>query len=86
MKELTFKEQVLYLYRSGIHTVKNIKEYILGSIRYAWYNLYICKDEFDKSLSIDTKYYLQLSKEGQKKYLKNLVKRRNNAHNRDIKL
>lgn len=67
-------------------TVKDISEYIFGSIRYIWYNLYTRKDEFDKSLSIDTKYYLQLSKEGQKKYLKNLVKRRNNAHNCDIKL
>lgn len=84
MENLTFKEHILYLYFRSIHTAKNIKEYVLGSIRYIWHNLYIRKDEFDVSLSIDTKYYLQLSKKNQKKYLCNLVKRRNKAHYRDI--
>ncbi len=65
-------------------TVKDISEYILGSIKYAWYNLYTRKDEFDKSLSIDTKYYLQLNKEEQERYLRNLTKRRKKAHKRDL--
>ena len=52
--------------------------------RQFWNRLYIRKDEFHKSLDLDLKLMVDLNKEDQKKYLLDLIRRRDIAHRRDL--
>lgn len=52
--------------------------------RQFWNRLYIRKDEFHKSLDLDLKLMMDLNKEDQKKYLLDLIRRRDIAHRRDL--
>lgn len=49
-----------------------------------WNKLWIRKDEFHSSLNLDTDALLRLDKEGKKAYLRDLMRRRNLAHYRDL--
>lgn len=57
---------------------------IPARIRQGWYRLWVRKDEFHESLSLDIDYYQILSKDDRIKYMKDLVRRREIAHQRDL--
>jgi len=57
---------------------------LIAKIRHSWYKSYIRKDEFHKSLDIDIDLLVNLNKDEKKRYMKNLVKRRNIAYNKNI--
>jgi hypothetical protein len=63
------------------------KQYI-GSIptriRHRWHALWVRKDEFHKSLNLDIDYYSVLSKKDREIYMRDLVRRRELAHQRDL--
>ncbi|PJA87132.1 MAG: hypothetical protein CO141_01095 [Candidatus Moranbacteria bacterium CG_4_9_14_3_um_filter_42_9] len=50
----------------------------------AWYRLWIRKDEFHKSLSLDPFAIRDMDTNRKFKYLNNLARRRNIAHQRDM--
>ncbi|OQB09009.1 MAG: hypothetical protein BWY21_00968 [Parcubacteria group bacterium ADurb.Bin216] len=50
-----------------------------------WHRLWIRQDEFHKSFDIDLEAMSCMSREEQEYYLAELTKRRNIAHERDIK-
>lgn len=52
--------------------------------RYDQVRSYLIKDEFDRSLDINTEIALYLSKNERSAYMTNLYRRRQKAHNRDI--
>jgi len=56
-----------------------------GGIILWWYRLYIRKDEFHHSLDLDHKVMLNMNDKERKKYLDDLVKRREIAHKRDLR-
>ena len=67
-------------------TIKNIKRKIWNKyILHVWNNLYIRKDEFHKSLDLDLNAMLVMDKKEREKYYKNIMKRRNIAHEKDLK-
>ena len=49
-----------------------------------WNRLWIRKDEFHSSLEMDARAMLEMDKEERKKYINDLVKRRQIAHDRDM--
>ena len=49
-----------------------------------WHKLWIRKDEFHKSLDMDPVAMLEMNKKERKKYFADLVKRREEAHQRDL--
>jgi len=53
-------------------------------IRHEWNTLWIRKDEFHKSLDIDSQLLQYLSKDGVEKYVANLSVRRAIAHKRGL--
>ncbi len=50
----------------------------------AWYRLWIRKDEFHRSLSIDPFAMRGMDEHQKSKYITDLLKRRNIAHQRDM--
>lgn len=50
-----------------------------------WFNFIIKENEFDKSLNLNGFKMVNMSREDRKKYLENLIKRRNLAHELDLK-
>ena len=50
-----------------------------------WFTFKIKKDEFHKSLDLSHVEMLKLNKEDREKYIMNIVKKRNLAHEMDIK-
>lgn len=57
---------------------------IPARIRQSWYRLWIRKDEFHRSLDLDADYLMYLDDEQRSEYLKDLVRRREIAHQRDL--
>ncbi len=53
-------------------------------LRHFWDCLWVRKDEFHKSLEMNTEYMTGLDHEGVRKYLGDLEKRRRIAHERDL--
>ncbi|OQA38740.1 MAG: hypothetical protein BWY51_00782 [Parcubacteria group bacterium ADurb.Bin316] len=49
-----------------------------------WHRLYIRKDEFHRSLNMDGAAMLEMNEKERKKYLADLVRRREIAHQRDL--
>lgn len=49
-----------------------------------WHRLYIRKDEFHRSLDMDGAAMLEMNEQERKKYLEDLVRRREIAHQRDL--
>lgn len=49
-----------------------------------WYRFWIRKDEFHKSLDMDILAMMEMNKEERKKYLLDLLKRREIAHQRGM--
>jgi hypothetical protein len=49
-----------------------------------WHRLYIRKDEFHRSLNMDGAAMLEMNEKERKKYLADLVHRREIAHQRDL--
>ncbi|MGM0408844.1 MAG: hypothetical protein ACQERU_12740 [Bacteroidota bacterium] len=49
-----------------------------------WHRLYIRKDEFHRSLDMDGATMLEMNEQERKKYLADLVRRREIAHQRDL--
>ncbi len=49
-----------------------------------WNRAWIRKDEFDQSLNMDARVLVDMSEEDRKKYISDLVRRRNIAHERDL--
>ncbi|QQR64683.1 hypothetical protein IPH92_03925 [Candidatus Kaiserbacteria bacterium] len=49
-----------------------------------WSRLWIRKDEFHSSLSLDTSAMIEMTKDELAVYLRDIVRRRNIAHNRDL--
>jgi hypothetical protein len=67
------------------HPLSAVYESKWGSkIRLAWNCLWIRKDEFHKSLSIDEVAMRKMTPKEKSDYLENLLKRRSAAHYRDI--
>lgn len=56
---------------------------LLWRLRLWWSRLYIRKDEFHQSLSLDPFAYTEMNKEQRSKYLIDLASRRFIAHERD---
>jgi len=52
--------------------------------KFVWYNLWIRKNEFHKSLNIDSETIYYGSEKFKEKYMKNLLKRRQAAHDGDL--
>lgn len=50
-----------------------------------WYRLWVRKNEFHKSLDFDFEAMMVMNQKGRKKYWKDLAKRRQKAHERDLK-
>lgn len=65
------------------HNTKKLLRKPLVFARWKWCQLYVRKDEFHKSLSLDTELLMYMNKQEQDRYLKDLVKRRNIAHGRE---
>ena len=53
-------------------------------ILFWWHRLWIRKDEFHSSLDMDGAAMLEMNKQERKKYLADLVRRREIAHQRDL--
>jgi len=53
-------------------------------IKLFWNKLWVRKDEFHSSLDIDPKAISSMNHKEQEKYMNDLVRRRNIAHERDI--
>jgi len=49
-----------------------------------WHRLWIRENEFDRSLRLDPGAILEMDEEERKKYIRDLVRRRNTAHERDL--
>ncbi len=64
------------------HKIKSIvwHKYILNW----WYSFWTPQDEFDQSLDIDIRALLEMNDREREKYLKNLFKRREIAHRRNL--
>lgn len=52
--------------------------------RMLWHRLWIRKDEFHHSLDMDTYAMMDMKADERKRYLTDLIRRRNSAHRRDI--
>lgn len=53
-------------------------------VRLWWHRLFIRKDEFHRSLDMDTDAMVRMTEAEQKEYRWDLVRRRNIAHERDL--
>lgn len=49
-----------------------------------WRRAWIRKDEFDPSLNMDSRVLVAMNEKDRKKYISDLVRRRNIAHERDL--
>lgn len=58
---------------------------IFKRVKLFWDRLWIRKDEFDKSLDMDIEAMWQMTEKQKSDYLKDLVRRRQIAHERDMK-
>lgn len=56
---------------------------LLWRLRLWWSRLYLRKDEFHSSLSLDPFAYTEMNKEQRSKYLIDLARRRSIAHEKD---
>jgi hypothetical protein len=82
-KELLLNHYVYY----------KIKQYFINIVRRLWFiyfklnwnKLWIRKNEFHSSLDMDIKMMMIMNSKEREKYLINLNRRRNIAHNRDVK-
>ena len=54
-------------------------------IKLFWYRLWVRKNEFHKSLEMDSFDMMTMNKNEQSKYLSDLCRRREIAHQRDLK-
>lgn len=61
-----------------------IKRIWLVEIKLRWNKLWIRKNKFHKSLDLDSETMKYMTKHGQVKYIDDLVRRRNIAHERDL--
>ena len=57
---------------------------LLHRPRLLWHRAWVRKDEFHRSLDIDVMAMLQMNEADQRRYMADLMKRRNLAHDRDI--
>jgi len=75
--------------REEYHQVKQwilqivMRMWLVG-LKQKWNRLWIRKSEFHKSLDVDGTALMYMNKEEREKYMADLVKRRNIAHNRDL--
>jgi hypothetical protein len=53
-------------------------------LKLGWYRLWVRKDEFHPSLNMDSKAMFGMSKEARKRYMFDLIRRRQIAHERDL--
>jgi len=61
-----------------------IKSFCMSRLRLMWAKAYIRKDEFHSSLDIDIEYLSTATEKQKESYFRDLVKRRNIAHERDF--
>ncbi len=55
-------------------------------LRYWWHTLWVRKNEFHPSLDVDTRIEEWLRKKGNNGYMKDLLKRRQIAHENDLQI
>ena len=86
---MTLKEELLFFIIELKFNIKNLP----GSIKRRmwnkhillfWHRLWVRKDEFHKSLDMNGVAMLEMNKKERKKYITDLVRRREIAHQRDI--
>ena len=53
-------------------------------IKLWWYALWVRKDEFHKSLNMDGRSMFKMNEKERRKYINDLVRRRNIAHDRTL--
>jgi len=74
----SIKYQIYDTWKSLIATVWN------KGIKLFWFGLWIRKNEFHKSLSLDVKAMMYMNKKQQSRYLQDITKRRQITHMRSL--
>lgn len=76
---------LLVIYWETYDKLLNVKMFIRSRIRLFWSRLWIRENEFHQSLDIDVEAMLTMNEEQKDTYMKDLVRRRNIAHERELK-
>lgn len=75
---------LLVIYWETYDKFSNAKMFVRSRIRLFWSRLWIRKDEFHQSLDIDAEAMLTMNAKQKDAYMKDLVRRRNIAHQREF--
>lgn len=79
------KQKLFILYiETKQRFIKFFKRIWIIDIKYRWNKNYIPKDEFDKSLDLNSEIMLYMNKKEREEYIINLIRRRNIAHERGL--
>jgi len=82
---MKIKQQITFAYHDTKQCILHIvRRMWLVSIKQKWNRLFIRKDEFSKTLDMDGEALSYMNDTERKKYMVDLVKRRNIAHERDF--
>lgn len=87
MAEITRRNLPAYLIQVRWHFlcfIRIVRRMWLVGIKNRWNKLWIRKDEFHSSLDLDGEAMMYMNEKEREKYIKDLVRRRNIAHERGL--
>mgnify|MGYP001176861959 CR=1 FL=1 len=76
---------LLVIYWETYDRFLSVKMFTRSRIRLFWSRLWIRKNEFHQSLDIDVEAMLTMNEEQKESYMNDLARRRNIAHERELK-